>query len=233
MLRTYRTGAIALLLIGLMGCNTVSNIIAHEDNATFTGMESSTDIDVLANDTIVIGADRELHLEINATAKHGSLAVVTVEGTQMIEYSSTEDYVGWDAFRYCAQLYVVSTGKPSTSSCARVNVYLDGCEPSPPNRAPVVTGREMTVACDHSGSSIVLEGTDADDDTLTFEINTSNVTFGEVDVNKTTGKVTITIPDDGSEDLEACRDGRPSSFTYKANDGQVDSNEGNVTINPS
>jgi VCBS repeat-containing protein len=71
-----------------------------------------------------------------------------------------------------------------------------------------------------------LSGTDADDDSLTFE-GVAGATYGTV-VVESDGSGTFTLDD--SEDQSKCFDGIPNSFTFKVNDGTVDSDAATVTI---
>jgi hypothetical protein len=88
-----------------------------------------------------------------------------------------------------------------------------------PNSAPVAVGSSVwtELATPVSGR---LSATDADSDTLTFTIVTEAAT-GEAVINEATGAFTYT-PDAG--------DSGTDTFTFKANDGEVDSNVATVSV---
>jgi VCBS repeat-containing protein len=87
------------------------------------------------------------------------------------------------------------------------------------NGAPTVGDRSLTLAEDTSISA-TLTGTDPEHDPLTFAIVTPP-SHGTVNLEATTGAIIYT---------PAANYNGADSFTYKANDGQVDSNIGTVSI---
>ena len=85
------------------------------------------------------------------------------------------------------------------------------------NRPPIV--QSLTVTSDGSPISIVLQGSDPDNDDLTYSIVT-NPTKGSIDLSSNNATYTPSINAFDSD-----------SFTYKANDGTSDSNIGTININ--
>ncbi len=77
------------------------------------------------------------------------------------------------------------------------------------NRPPIV--QSLTVTSDGSPISIVLQGSDPDNDDLTYSIVT-NPTKGSIDLSSNNATYTPSINAFDSD-----------SFTYKANDGEFDS----------
>ena len=78
------------------------------------------------------------------------------------------------------------------------------------NSPPVV--QSLTVTSDGSQINIVLQGSDPDNDNLTYSI-VSNPTKGSIDLSSNNA---IYTPSSNAYDSD--------SFTYKANDGELDSN---------
>ena len=84
------------------------------------------------------------------------------------------------------------------------------------NRPPTV--QSLTVTSDGSPISIVLQGSDPDNDDLTYSIVT-NPTKGSIDLSSNNATYT---PSTNAYDSD--------SFTYKANDGELNSNIATVYI---
>jgi len=201
--------------ITVNGFNTVD---AHDDDVSVVA-PNSTDIDVLANDDLS-GEVSTVELEIDSSPDGGTVQTNVVDGKKVISYDPG-DFVGTETFVYSATIGGVSDK-------ATVTVHVTSDE----NHAPTVANGEMTVNCELGAeSNMTLEGDDVDGDTLTFSIDPTNISFGVVDFNRTTGVITISI--DGSQDNGECLEGTPSSFTYQAkDDDELDSNVGTITINP-
>ena len=85
------------------------------------------------------------------------------------------------------------------------------------NRPPTV--QSLTVTSDGSPISIVLQGSDPDNDDLTYSIVT-NPTKGSIDLSSNNATYT---PSTNAYDSD--------SFTYKANDGELDSNIATRNLN--
>ena len=104
----------------------------------------------------------------------------------------------------------------------------------PPNAAPVAVaqtgGNAVAATEDGSAVAITLTATDADDDNLTFSIVGSPAkgtlgTIGTPDCSTTANECTATV-----SDTPAANGNGADSFTFKANDGGLDSNTATVEI---
>lgn len=118
---------------------------------------------------------------------------------------------GSDAFTF-----KVSDGI-ADSNIATVTVTI--IPASPANTAPVASGGDLTVQAGDTATG-TLAGSDADGDPLTFAI-VANGTKGTATVNPATGAFTYTA-DAGASGSD--------TFTFKVNDGNVDSNIATVTV---
>jgi len=194
------------------------NVIdAHDDEASMPATDNQVNIAVLDNDEMA-GEVSTVTLEVETSPGNG-VAVSRIWGDKkVIIYIPGDGFVGTDTFTYRATIGGVA-------DIATVTVHVISNE----NHAPTVGDDEMTVNCETGGSK-TLEGSDIDEDTLTFSIDRTNISYGNVDFNSTTGVIRISI--DGSEDSEACMLETASSFAYKANDGDLDSSPGTITIIP-
>lgn len=133
---------------------------------------------------------------------HGSLSGTAPN----LIYVPTTNYSGADSLQF-----VVNDGKVNSATATiAINVVSS-------NHAPVASAKSVNVLHDHT-VSIVLSGTDADSDPLTFSV-VSNPAHGTL-----TGAVpNLTYhPNTGYNGSD--------SFTYKANDGKVDSAIATVLI---
>jgi hypothetical protein len=100
-------------------------------------------------------------------------------------------------------------------------------EGTPTNTAPSISDLSLDVGLDSLGrvypnpvqeQESILSATDADGDTITYSLVTSP-TLGEASFTDNVLTYTPTAPFTG-----------PDTFTYKANDGQADSNVATVTV---
>jgi predicted extracellular nuclease len=141
---------------------------------------------------------------IVAGPSNGTLGAVS--GNQ-VTYTPDEHYAGPDSFTY----KVTEDGVDSGVATVIVTV-------APVNDAPVASNGNA-MAGEDTSVEITLVATDADGDALTFSIVTqpTNGSLGPVVGNK----VVYTPAPNATG---------PDSFTFKANDGTVDSNTATVTI---
>ncbi|MBW3662014.1 MAG: tandem-95 repeat protein [Actinobacteria bacterium] len=148
--------------------------------------------------------DDPLTFSIVAGPEHGGLSVV--DGNQ-VTYTPVADYSGSDSFTFRAN----DGGLDS-------NVATIGIDVTPVNDAPTVDEVEVGTS-QNSPVQVILVGADVDNDPLVFSIvsGPSSGTLGPVSGNQ----VTYT-PDDGYFG--------PDSFTFKANDGTVDSGSATVSV---
>ena len=126
--------------------------------------------------------------------------------TADVVYSSTSDTATSDSFDF-----KVNDGS-SDSKDAKVSISITAV-----NDAPVATEQSLSTIEDIS-LEIVLEGTDPESDSLTFSV-IDNPTNGTVTLNET--KVTY-VPNAGYFGSD--------TFTFKANDGTVDSEKATISI---
>jgi VCBS repeat-containing protein len=181
------------------------NVTAVNDAPSVSGDTLSTDEDAAAGDTLS-GSDLDgnsLIFSVVAQPAHGS---VVISGSNYT-YTPAADYNGPDSFTFRAN------DGSANSNTATVSVTVN-----PVNDAPVVEGATIPTDEDTplNGAPV---GTDVDGDELDFTILTEP-TLGEISSNLD-GTYTYT-PDANVSGTD--------SFTYKANDGTVDSNIATVTI---
>jgi large repetitive protein len=124
-------------------------------------------------------------------------------------YTPAANYNGLDTFTFTA-----SDGS-ATSAPASVSITV-----LPVNDAPVANAQSVTTNED-TAKAITLAGTDVDGNTLTFAI-VDNPAHGSL---SGTGSARTYTP--------AANYNGPDAFTFKANDGSVDSNTATVTIDVS
>jgi VCBS repeat-containing protein len=166
---------------------------------------------VLTNDTDA--DDDVLSAELVSTTTHGALSL-NADGS--FTYMPTNGYNGYDSF-----VYVASDGE-LTSSNTTVMIAVGNL-----NTPPVANNDSYTVAEDDeltvAAPGVLGNDTDAQEDTLTAILVTG------------TAHGTVTLNPDGSFTyVPANNYNGPDSFTYKANDGEFDSNVAtvNITVTP-
>jgi VCBS repeat-containing protein len=194
------------------------------DNDTYT-TDEDTDLTVSAanglldNDTDV--ENDQLHVEdadantpgINPVSgpSHGQL---TLNADGSFTYMPDDNYNGSDSFTY----RVCDNGSPEPKcsvETAKVNITIN-----PINDAPVAVDDSLTTDEDTAGSGNVLNNdTDVENDNLTAAV-VNGPAHGTLALNAD-GSYTYT-PDADYNGTD--------SFTYKANDGSLDSNEATVSI---
>jgi hypothetical protein len=130
---------------------------------------------------------------------------VTVNANGSFTYTPTANYNGPDSFTYR-----VSDGSLTSDGTVSITVI-------PVNDAPVAANKSVSVNED-ANKAITLTATDVDGDPLTFIIVTPPAH----------GTLTGTAPNVTYRGV--LNYNGPDSFTYKANDGTVDSNIATVTI---
>jgi|GEM_PF-2452210 len=181
-----------------------TNPDALDDNATVNKNSSANTIDVLANDT---DADAD-PLTITAVTQgaHGSVAN---NGTT-VSYTPAASFSGTDSFTY-----TISDGRGGTDT-ATVNVTVV-------NHPPVANADSYSVnqetLLNPAAPGVLANDTDADGDGLTATL-VSGTTHG-----------TLALASNGSFTYTgAAHFTGVDSFTYRANDGDADSNVATVTI---
>ncbi len=177
--------------------------VAVDDSAT-TPQDTAVDVNVLANDTDVDGDT--LSLTAVGAASHGTVSVVSGKA----HYVPNPGYTGGDSFSY-----TVSDGHGGTDTG---HVSVDVTPSAPVNHAPNATDTAYTFPEDNV-QTVTLPATDPDSNPLTYSIVTgpSHGTLGAVSGNHVT--YTPSPNFNGSD-----------SFTFKANDGSLDSNVATVSL---
>lgn len=168
----------------------------NEDSSVSTSMVA-TDVD-----------STSLTYSVITAPTHGTL-VVTNANTGAYTYTPNNNYNGTDSFTF-----KVSDGQID-SNVATVNITVNSI-----NDAPVANNNLVTVVED-TATAVVLDATDADNDTMTYTIVSQPLhgTFSGTAPNLT---YTPALNYSGSD-----------MFTFKVNDSQVDSTLATVSINVS
>lgn len=163
---------------------------------------------VLANDTDADGdAINQAILQNNVTS--GTLTLNT-NGT--FTYVPNAGFTGADTFTYFA--LDAANEQSTTAATVTINVTV--------NAAPVVSNVTLSGTLNTPVTG-TLTGTDADGDTLTFAEGATAETNGTVVINSN-GNFTFT-PTNGFTGV--------ATFSYRANDGSLNSSDATVTINVS
>ena len=163
---------------------------------------------VLANDT---DADSDtLSATLVTNASHGSLTL-NVDGS--FSYVPDADFHGTDAFTYQTHDGLAD------SSVATVSITVVAVNDAPETEADSYNATKDTTLTVNTASGLLANDADADDDDLTVSV-VSDVTNGTLSLNSN-GSFTY-VPDSGFRGTD--------TFTYKANDGTVDSAATTVTI---
>ena len=176
--------------------------VAVTDTKTVAEDAALTSTDVIANDTDL--DDDTLSLTAATTDGAGTVAV-NADGLS-VDYTPTANFNGTETITY-----TVSDGT-DTDATGTLTITVTAV-----NDAPVATPQSVTTIEDKT-LEIILSGSDPDEDTLTYAL-VDNPSNGTVSVEG--NKVTYT-PNSNYNGTD--------TFTYKANDGSVDSNVSTVTI---
>ena len=183
------------------------------DAPVATAQEVSTEEDTPVTITLT-GSDAEgeaLSFAVVTQPSKGSLGVVD-QATGKVVYTPKLNETGADSFTF-----TVSAGG-ATSAAATVTINLGVVNDAPVAKPQTVTTEEDTA------KPITLSATDDDGDSLTYTVVTLplNGTLSGIDANqKITGALSYTPKPDYFG---------PDSFTFKANDGNDDSNIATVGI---
>lgn len=217
-------GAVTLYLyFDLLGTGTAGSTVTIDDVMTIappvavndtaqTDEDRAVEINVLANDTDADGALDPATVIVTVAPAQGQAAVNGQTG--VITYTPALNYYGTDSFNYTVR---DDTGYLSNEAVVTVTI-------NPVNDPPVA--QEGNAATDEDTPfNGTLSASDVDEDSLTFSIVTEP-SLGTVSLtNASTGAFTYTpvLHAHGTD-----------TFTFKVNDGAVDSNTATftVTINP-
>jgi len=173
----------------------------NEDIPVTTGSVLTNDTDIDGDTLSVSAAD--------VTSANGGTVVDNTNGT--FTYTPALNYSGSDTFNY-----TVSDGSLTDVGTVTITV-------SSTNDAPVAVANNYStnedVALNEPTAGVLTNDSDTDSDPLTAVL-VANVSFGSLTLNA-----------DGSFDYTPNTDyNGPDSFTYKANDGNADSNTVTVSI---
>lgn len=169
---------------------------ARDDSFAVQEDSGATSLDVLANDSTDSG--ETLTITAVGTTSHGG--TVNIVGGTSIDYQPLANFFGQETFTY-----TVNDGTPDNDATATVTVTVNNVNDVPVADAQLVSTTEDTPV------AITLTASDVDPDTLTYIIvdDPANGTLSGTEPNLT---YTPTPNFSGSD-----------SFTFKVNDGTVDS----------
>lgn len=189
------------ITVGSTGGNTApvptSETLTTPVDTTLTGTVHATDAD---GDVLIFARG-------TTQPAHGSL---TLNANGSFVYRPDSGFQGTDTFTFVANDGTVNSAEGTIT----INVGTTGG-----NTAPVATSANLNTDINTTLNGN-LQATDADGDTLTFELGTTTPAHGTVVVD-TDGSFTYT-PDNGFTGTD--------SFTFVANDGTVDSAAATITI---
>jgi DNA/RNA endonuclease G (NUC1) len=170
------------------------------DDSATTNEDTPVNITVLGNDT---DADNDaLTVTAFTQGAHGSVT----NNNGILTYTPAANYNGADSFTY-----TVSDGNGGSAN-ANVSVTINSV-----NDAPVASGTSATTDEDN-GVAIPLAASDVEGDALTFSVVNAPA-HGTLSINGNVATYTPAHDYNGAD-----------SFTFKANDGQLDSNAASVSI---
>ena len=166
---------------------------------------------VLANDTDVDG--NVLHVStIVSNPAHGNL---TLNADGSFTYVPATNYNGSDSFSYKANDGTIDSG------AATVTINITPVNDAPVANNDVYTTAEDTTLNVNAASGVLANDTDVDGNILHVSTLVSSPTHGNLTLN----------PDGSFTYVPAANYNGSDSFSYKANDGTVDSGIATVTIN--
>ena len=214
--------------IGLTHINSDINVSAPISKNLLPG-SSLNDNDINFNNTFTISSSISARLNIVESnvnlSEFTNLDIQTNGGTDILIDSLTFSRVSDTEISAALIANVYITGDENVTSVLSLNSYIDE------NVAPVA--QAVSVSVNKGGSAnITLVATDDNNDTLTYNI----VTLPSVGTLYSDAGLTNPIASPGQISgnivyyLHDNSDNFDTSFTYKANDGYIDSNTANVNI---
>lgn len=177
-----------------------------QDQTVTTAVNTPTDITLSATD--VDGDD--LTFEIQQGPENGTAQFIS---DNVVRYTPNEDFEGIDEFTFTA-----NDGQQDSNIATVTITVSDDPNEGTDNTAPVAFDQEVTTPTDED-ITITMVATDVDGDALTYSIVTPPEKGTLSDI---TGDEVIYSPSPGESYEE--------TFTFKANDGQLDSNTATVTV---
>jgi len=185
--------------------------LANNDTLTVTEDCDTTTLDLLAND--LVAPDTSETLTITTVVIGSAGGITALADGSSIDYKPAPDFFGTEIFTY-----TINDGTPGSDDTATVTVTV-----TPVNDPPVAVDDAYSVYEDNTltiaASGVLTNDSDIDRDPITAAL-VSNVSSGTLSLNAD-GAFTYT-PDANFYGKD--------SFTYKANDGSLDSKIATVTI---
>ena len=154
----------------------------------------------------LLGQDPDGDSIIYSLKSYASLGTGSVSG-DVLTYTPNDNTNGTDSFTYR-----VYDEENNVSNIANITITITGNVNNPP------TVDNISATSDGSAITVTLTGTDPEGDTITLSI-VGQPSKGSVSLSGSTATYTPSANASGSD-----------SFTYKANDGEYDSNIGTVSI---
>jgi hypothetical protein len=182
---------------------------ADDDSPSANDVTATTDEDV-AIDIALDGSDPDgdnLTYSIVSGPSNGSVVI----GADTATYTPTADFNGTDTFTYKANDGTVD------SNTSTVTITITSVNDAPVANDANASMDENKIAGRYQPLTFTLDATDVDGDDLTYSVVGTN--NGTVTVNGLTATYTPNQDWNGED-----------TFTYKANDGELDSNTATVTI---
>jgi cysteine-rich repeat protein len=180
--------------------------VANADSAT-TNEDTAVDVSVLANDPGL--GDGSLVVSVTVAAGSGT---ATVQSGNVIRYTPSANFFGSDSFTY-----QVADGDGDVAT-ATVSVTVTAVDDAPTAAAQSVSTNEAVARI------ITLAATDVDSATLTFSI-VSGPTSGTLGTVTSTGPTTARVTYTPTGTFFGA-----DSFTFRANDGALDSAAATVSV---
>jgi len=174
------------------------------------------------------------------TIIEGETAVLTCEGSdedgEVISYSwlqggtevsTTQEYTTPTSLTAGTYTYTCEV-TDADGATASDDVMVTVNEATVDNTRPVADSQSASILCSSTvPENIVLNGTDADDDALTYRI-VKQPTHGTVELSGNTASYMI---NDNADDINAmCEGSEVDSFQFVVNDGLVDSEPATVEV---
>ena len=203
-------------------------VYIDSDNNPNTGYQYSA---VIGADFIIEGSSVERYIGTGTNWSWATVGSATAEMTNSIrEFSFPRSWLGSTTdmklvFQGANESYGGSTtdlypdGALTGSSTTKSFSYSFGTVTPPDNQAPVATGQRLSLV-ENTTATITLSATDVDQDPLTLVI-TQQPSQGTLAVNTNSLTVSYT-PNVNFQGAD--------SFTYKVNDGELDSNSATVML---
>jgi gliding motility-associated-like protein len=186
---------------------TVSVGISTTNDAPVAGNQSVATAEDIATSITLIGSDVDGDALTFSIVSQPANGILTGTGTNLT-YTPALNFFGSDSFTF------KNNDGTTNSNTATVSITV-----TPLNDAPVADNKTVTAIEDSSSNSITLTGSDVDGNTITFTL-LSQPQHGTL--TGTAPNLSYTPQADFS---------RVDIFTFKVNDGFLDSGVGTITIN--